>query len=488
MMPFQCKIITRFLHEKGQDILNIHRIRERYFGDWAFYRRLLVIAVPIMIQNGITNFVSMLDNIMVGQVGTEQMSGVAIVNQLLFVYNLCIFGGLSGAGIFTAQYYGQGDQTGIRHTFRYKLWLAGLLTIGASALFVLKGTSLIGFYLSGSSDGGDLSLTLLAGRRYMLVMLIGLPAFMLVQTYASTLRECGQTFVPMIAGIAAMSVNLVFNYLLIYGKFGFPALGVVGAGLATALSRYVEMLIVIIWTHLHSSSLPFVKGLYRTMRVPADLVRSFVIKGAPLLFNETLWSGALAMLSQCYSVRGLNVVAGMNIANTINNVFNVVFITLGSAIGILMGQMLGAGKTLEAREANRKMTVFAVLICFGIALCMIPVAFAFPKVYNTSEQARRIATLVILAQAAFMPQNSFLNAAYFTIRSGGKTVITFFFDSVYIWIVSVPVAFVLSRFTALDVVLIFVIVELADLVKCVIGYILLKKGIWLNTIVSASES
>ena len=95
--------------------------------------------------------------------------------------------------------------------------------------------------------------------------------------------------------------------------------------------------------------------------------------------------------------------------------------------------------------------------------------------------------MIILAQAAFMPQNSFLNAAYFTIRSGGKTIITFFFDSVYIWLVSVPLAFVLSRYTDINVVLIFVFVQLADLVKCVIGYILLKKGIWLNTIVQTED-
>ena len=264
-------------------------------------------------------------------------------------------------------------------------------------------------------------------------------------------------------------------------------LGVGGAGIATAMSRYVEMLIVIIWTHTHKARMAFAAGLYRTMRVPLHLVRQFVVKGAPLLFNETLWSAALAMLSQCYSVRGLNVVAGMNIANTVNNVFNVVFITLGSAIGILMGQMLGAGKVQEAREANRKMTVFAVIVCFGIAILMIPVAFWFPKIYKTTDAARHIATLVILAQAAFMPQNSFLNAAYFTIRSGGKTIITFFFDSVFIWIVSVPLAFILSRYTGINVVAIFVLVQLADLVKCVIGYILLKKGIWLNTIVQTED-
>ena len=115
------------------------KIRKKFIGDKAFYKMVLAIAVPIMIQNGITNFVSLLDNIMVGQIGTEQMSGVAIVNQLIFVYNLCIFGGVSGAGIFTAQYYGQKDDEGIRHTFRFKIWMALLLTIGAITVFLIWG-------------------------------------------------------------------------------------------------------------------------------------------------------------------------------------------------------------------------------------------------------------------------------------------------------------------------------------------------------------
>ena len=153
------------------------KFRRKYIGDRAFYAMVLGIAVPIMIQNGITNFVNLLDNIMVGQLGTEQMSGVSIVNQLIFVYNLCIFGGLSGAGIFTAQYYGQKDDEGIRHTFRYKIWMAVILTAVVMAVFLLHGGSLIQLYLNGSSDGGNLKAALNYAHTYLLIMLIGLPAF-----------------------------------------------------------------------------------------------------------------------------------------------------------------------------------------------------------------------------------------------------------------------------------------------------------------------
>ena len=119
------------------------KIRKKFIGDKAFYKMVLAIAVPIMIQNGITNFVSLLDNIMIGRIGTEQMSGAAIVNQLIFVYNLCMFGGLAGAGIFTAQYFGQKDHEGVRQTFRYKFWLAVILTVVTALVFLVSGDALI---------------------------------------------------------------------------------------------------------------------------------------------------------------------------------------------------------------------------------------------------------------------------------------------------------------------------------------------------------
>lgn len=444
----------------------------------------LAIAVPIMIQNGITNFVSLLDNIMVGQIGTEQMSGVAIVNQLIFVYNLCIFGGLSGAGIFTAQYFGQKDDEGIRHTFRFKIWMAAILTVLAVVIFLTGGEELIRNYLNGSSDGGDLAAALRYGKQYMWVMLAGLPAFTMVQIYASTLRECGETMVPMKAGVIAVLVNLVFNYILIYGKLGFPTLGVVGAAVATVLSRYVEMAIVLIWTHAHPEKNTYIRGLYKTLFVPGYLVKRFIIKGSPLLVNETLWAAAQAVLMQCYSVRGLSVVAAFNIANTIANLFNVVFIALGDSVAIVVGQCLGAGKMEEARDTDNKMIAFSVMCCTGVAAVMLLIAPLFPRLYNTAADTQKLAGYLIMTQALFMPQNAFLHTAYFTLRSGGKTLITFFFDSVFVWCVSVPIAFILSRYTSMFVVLIFACVQIGDWIKCAIGFVLVKKGVWLQNIVS----
>lgn len=242
----------------------------------------LFIAVPIMVQNGITNFVSLLDNIMIGQVGTEQMSGAAIVNQLIFVYNLCMFGGVSGAGIFTAQYFGQGNEEGVRQTMRFKFWMAAAVTGLTIAIFMTGGTFLISAYLKGDGSSADAAAALMYGKQYLNLMLLWPLAFAVVQIYASTLRECGQTILPMKAGIAAVFVNLVFNYLLIYGKMGLPQLGVRGAAIATVLSRYVEMLIIMYRVHKDADTYPFIPGLYQTMMLPKELVVKIILKGSPL--------------------------------------------------------------------------------------------------------------------------------------------------------------------------------------------------------------
>lgn len=199
--------------------------------------------------------------------------------------------------------------------------------------------------------------------------------------------------------------------------------------------------------------------------------------------NETLWAAGMAMLTQCYSVRGLNVVAGLNVSNTINNVFNIVFIALGDSVAIIVGQLLGAGEMEKARDTDNKMIAFSVFCCTCVAAVMLIFAPVFPKLYNINDEARQLAKYFIMATAVFMPQNAFLHAAYFTLRSGGKTVITFLFDSVFIWCVSVVIAFILSRFTTLPVVGVYIMVQLGDLIKCAIGFVLVKKGIWLQNIV-----
>ena len=198
---------------------------KKFIGDKNFYKMVLIVAVPIMVQNGITNFVGLLDNIMVGLVGTEQMSGVAIVNQLLMIYNLSIFGAISGAGIFGAQFFGCKDHKGVKYIFRFKMYACLLLTVVGAGILYCRGEDLIMLYLHDEGGGQSLEAALTYGKQYLHVMLLGLLPFGVEQVYASTLRECGETVVPMKSGVIAVITNCMFNAVLIFGLFGFPALG-----------------------------------------------------------------------------------------------------------------------------------------------------------------------------------------------------------------------------------------------------------------------
>ena len=455
----------------------------RYIGDRAFYRRCFGVAVPIIVQNGITNFVSMLDNIMVGQVGTMPMSGVSIVNGLIFVFNLCIFGASSGAGIFTAQFFGSRDNEGVRHTFRFKFLICCIISLLGIALFLLGDEFLVGLYLTGEGDPAEAAQVLQYGLQYLHVMLWGFLPFALTNTYASTLKETGNTFVPMVAGITATLVNLVGNYVLIFGHFGAPAMGVRGAALATVISRFVELAIVAGWTHCNTVKNPFIAGAYRSFYLPGKLLKLIVLKGMPLLVNEALWSSGMAILNQCYSTCGLDVVPAQNISSTLFQLGSVVFLSMGNAVGIIMGQMLGAGNSeSEVRDANRKLLTLSVTsgVVFGCLIASI--SGLFPQLYNTTEEVRQLAQWLICISAIMMPFNSYTNATYFTLRSGGQTLVTFLFDSCFVWSICIPLAFCLSRFTAMSIIPLYAICQGTDLIKCLIGAAMLKQGKWIQNL------
>lgn len=463
------------------------RIMKKFIGDRAFYKMVFVITLPIVIQNGLTNFVNMLDNIMVGQIGTEQMSGVAVANQLIFVFNICIFGIVSGAGIFGAQFFGSDNPKGFRDTFRFKLTYGALATLAGVLIFWFAGEMLIGLFLHEDGSAVSAEQTLYYGMKYLKLMMIGLPPFVLTQAYTSSLREMGKTMLPMVAGIIAIVVNMSLNYVLIFGKLGLPVLGVAGAAIATVISRFVEILAVMIVVHRQQEQYPFIPEAYHTLKIPAELQKKIMIKGSPLIINEFFWACGTAIVSQSYSTRGLEVVAGINISSTVSNVFNVVFLALGNAVGIIVGQLLGADKMEEAKETDTKLIATSMMACGVLGVIMIMIAPYFPRIYNTTENVRSLATSFIISLAIFMPFHAFCHACYFTLRSGGQTLITMLFDSVYLWVASIPIARILTGYTDLPIVTIYFWCQAVEIGKCILGYTFLRKGVWLRNIVTVSE-
>lgn len=460
----------------------LQTFRQKFIGDRAFYAMVLAVMIPIVVQNGITNLVNVLDNVMVGQLGTESMSGVAIVNQLIFVFNLSVFGGISGPGIFTAQYHGSGNVEGVRQTFRFKLYVVAVLSVIFITAFALWDAELLSLYLH-EADSGNLDLTLQEGQTYLRIMLLGLPPFALSSAYAGTLRETGETMLPMKAGIAAVLVDLVFNWLLIFGNLGCPALGVAGAAIATVMARYVELLVILLWIHRHQERVPFFTGVYKSFFISRTICLRIIRKGTPLLLNELLWSVGITAINQCYSTRGLTAVAAVNITATLANLFKIVMMASGSSIAIIVGQQLGAGRMKEARDIDNKMIFATCALSAGIGAVLLVTAPLFPAMYNTTEDVRALATVLLRIVALIMPVQAFNNACYFTLRSGGKTVITFLFDSMFVCCIAYPPAFYAANFTAMSVIAMYIMVQSLEIVKTIIGFGFLKKGSWLANIV-----
>ncbi len=453
---------------------------KKYIGDRAFYRRAMTVMLPILLQNVVTNFVSLLDNIMVGQTGTASMSGVAVVGQLFFIFYLIIFGTVSGPGIYCAQFWGAADERSFKAAFRYKFLTAMAMCLLCMAVLRLWGAELIGLYLTGEEAQRQEVMAYAQG--YLRVMLWGMIPYTLSMIYASTLREAGRTAVPMAASWAAVAVNLFLNWVLIFGKLGAPAMGVRGAAAATVVSRLCETAVNMIWSHAHKRELHFTERMLEGFPMPRKLLRGLAVKSIPLMVNEALWCIGTAALMQIYSTRGLAVVAALNIGYVLMDLFNAIAFSAGTSISILVGQELGAGETEKAVDTDRKLLVLGTVIALVICVIMIACSGLFPQFYNTTPEIRALAARLIRVMALVLPLDCIAHGCYFTMRSGGKTLVTFLFDSGFSWTVNVPVAYLLARFTDMGILPLYALSVFTVIIKCIIGGILVHKRYWVNTL------
>lgn len=453
------------------------------FGDRAFYRQVLTVMLPILAQNIITNLIGSLDNMMVGLVGQSEMAGVGVINQLLGVFQLCLFGMVSGAAIFGAQAYGRRDHDGVRHVLRFTLYAGLLLYALVMAVLLLFGDGLISFYLP-KDEGGDPQAIRAFASEYLAVILIGLLPYTLAQVYGGTLRATGNTLPPMVAALSGILSNLILNYLMIYGHLGLPAMGVRGAALATVIARLVECAVVLLCAHLGGRRYPFIRGVYASPRIPSSLVRGILLRGMPLMVNEAVYAMGMATLTACYAARGGDTLPALTITSTLCDLVTYLFISAGSATAVLLGHILGKGEEDVAKKTATRLITFTLGMGFLCALLLLIAAPVFPGVMEATDSVRRLATGFILIRAAVSPVLGYLNGCYFTILSGGQTVVIFFLDSVFIWSVNVLLAFLLATYTALPILAVYAIATFADLLKAAIGTVLVARGRWARCVVA----
>ncbi|MBQ8996023.1 MAG: polysaccharide biosynthesis C-terminal domain-containing protein [Oscillospiraceae bacterium] len=450
----------------------------KFIGTKDFYRSVFRIAIPIMVQNMVTNSVSLVNNITVSRLGTESLAGVAIANTLISIFYLCIFGAVSATGIFGAQYAGRKDYMGQRYVFRIMILLALFFSTAWMLLLLMAGKPLIGLFLHENGDGSDLAFTLREGYRYLALMSISFLPYSISSAYSEMLRENGKVSIPMRSSIVALALSLVLNVILV------PIFGVIGAAGAALISRLVECTLNVLWTHRYPEEVPYIYEAYRTFHVPAELVKRVLIKGIPLILSETFWSIGDTVINQSYSYHGVTAVAAINMAVTVSSLVNSAFFSLGVAIGIILGGILGTGDMEKARETDNKLLLLAFGVGIVVSVALLGLGVVVPNLYtNQAEEVRKLARIFIWLEAAGAPFRAYGNATYYTIRSGGNTVLTFFYDAGSIWLLNASTAYILTHFTNMGIVSIYLCVKMVEGIKCLIGTFLVAKGTWMKNIV-----
>lgn len=454
------------------------------FSDINFYKKALLIALPIMIQNAVTSFVGLLDNLMVGQTGTMPMSGVSIANQIINIYTITTFGAMAAVGIFMAQYSGKKDRKGILYCFKLKFFIACLIGLAAIIILYFFNRPLVSLFLmSKENDPSAIAATLNYGTTYLQIMVPGIVLFAFSQVFSTSLRECGNTVVGMISSVTVLLVNCFLNWCLIFGKLGFPVLGSNGAAYATVISRVIEFLILAGATYFHRR-LSFLYEFVQVGKTPAELLEQVFLKGSPLLVNEVMYSVGQAALAQRFATRGLEVVAAYNIYITVSEVFFIANYALGVAASIMTGQALGKGEDEEARKTAVRMMFANVIVCSLFGLALGKSAAYFPLIYNTSDSVRAIATSFLVACAWHLPLQGVTLTCYFVMRSGGKSMMTLFFDSFSVVFVMFPLAYVLTAFTDISALGVLIAIYSIDVLKLIGGLIIVAKGYWVQNIVN----
>jgi len=448
-------------------------LRQAFIGDRAFYREVILIALPIMLQQLITTMMGFADNVMVGQLSAEVLASVTVANKFYMVIQSVLFGITGGICIFISQYYGANDHEKCQGLF--VLNMVSALTIAgiATAIVVLFPRQLLGIFLTEES-------TIAHGLEYLKYVRFSYIPFAVSLACMTALRSIGLTRAPLVISISSVFTNVGLNYVLIFGKLGFPAMAEGGAALATLISRGIEMALFILlifrgneyytasWRELHAMS--------RT------LLRQIAARALPLLANEILWSTGMTTLFWAYSKVHEPYIAALSLVEMSSNIAFVVFGGLGVSISVMIGKRLGAGHFDEARGNARKLVAFACAFSLTTAALMMILAPLVPHLVNVSDEISRMAALMMRIQAAFYIVITINVSCFLIFRAGGDTRSALIIDSGFVWFFTVPIAVLLALVIRPPLPTFYLIIQTCELVKLVVAVRYFRKERWVRNL------
>jgi putative MATE family efflux protein len=449
-----------------------------FFGDRQFFKLLFTLAVPIMFQNLVNSLVNMIDTVMIGQLGTVEIAAVGLGNQFFFLYNMILFGICNGGSIFTAQFWGKRDISGIRKN-------VGLcLTLGLSVgiLFTLAALyfprSIMGVY---SRDPDVIQ----AGSVYLGALVPAFIPYAVSFVFSSTLISTEHVRLPMVTTIIALSMNAALNYFFIFGAGPIPAMGVKGAAIATVIARITETCILVgasyARRYAHAGPLRELLG-FKT-----PYVGHFLRIAAPVVINELIWSLGVNAQNIIFARTHTDAIAAFNITNTVSQVTWVVFMGLGNGAGVLVGKKIGEGNETAARNYAAWITRFAPLLAAGVALLLFPLSRLLPFLFKVNEGVLAITSGMFIILICSYPARAFnMSMVIGVCRAGGDTVFCAFYDVIFMWGFALPIAAAASFIFHAPVWVIYLCIVSEEPLKMTTGFLRLRSGKWLHNVTGKS--
>lgn len=442
----------------------------KYFGNKKFNLLVLTIAIPIMFQNLVTTSVNLVDSLMVGQLGDAAIGGVSTVNRFFIIMNYGAMGIVNAVGIFIAQFFGANNEEKMKESFRFSLIATYLIILPFFFIALFFPGEILHFFTQDES-------LIEAGVLYLSVACYTFLPIGISLSISSALRCIGETKIPLMVSLFSVLVNTFFNYCFIFGNFGFPQFGVVGAAIATLIARLVEMTILCVLLKIFD--FPFKTSIRELFHIPKQLIQQIALKAAPLCLNEILWSGGNAMMLKLYGTRGGFVLSGNAICATTTDIFYTLFSGMSVATTVMVAQQLGANHLEKARENGYHMIGFSVCVAITFACFMFGMSFVIPYLYaSASQDVLFVAQNMVRVQSLCFILFTINTQNYFIVRAGGDTNSTLIMDSGFMWLFTIPVLSMIAYFTDINIYLMYFIGQSSELLKLTLSTSLLKKEKW----------
>lgn len=439
-----------------------------------FMKAFITLALPIVIQNLVSSSLFIVDNLMIGSLGESELAAVAQANQLSMIINIFIFGIASGSAIFASQFWGKKDLRGIGSVLVLSTMSAVTLGAIGSCIALFFPRQFLSLYLH---DEAVIEL----GVQYLRIVF---PSYMILgvtNAFASVNKSTERVKLPMVASVCSLLINTTLNYCLIFGKFGFPKMGLRGGATASLIACSTECVILVVSTFV----LKYPAGTIKYLRFPKfDFIRHFFKTTVPVILNEGLWGMGSTVFSMVYGAMGTQVVAAMSIAGTLDRFLYIFTVGIVHATSILVGRTIGEGDEEEAYRCGRRAIVFCTIVAVVSGIAITFVRMPLISLFSVSAETARSAANIVLMMACLLPLRSFnfVNVVGI-LRSGGDTVFSMALDLSAIWLCSVPLVAIAGLVLHWPIEAVFLFVYAEDIPKMIIGFKRFISKKWIQNLV-----